>query len=124
MTMPVGGECPSPSRAWAIADLREDGPVTPPEREGAYVEYAEDLAAVGSGGDPWAAPGSTPRAGADPFGASGAFDDLREPRPADGYGAPGGTPYETEAERRFLRGGPPQPPHRPPRMTSIPPERG
>jgi len=103
MNKPDEEEIASSSRAGDIADLREDDPVTPTEREDAYEEYDEDLAAVGSGGDPWATTGSTPRAGADPFGASGAFDDLREPRPADGYGAPGGTPYENEAERRFLR---------------------
>lgn len=103
MNTPDEDEIASSSRAGDLTDLREDDPAVPAERTDAYEEYDEDLAAVGSGGDPWATVGSAPHTGADPFGASGAFDDLREPRPADGHGAPGGPRYDNEAERRFLR---------------------
>ncbi|WP_026925386.1 hypothetical protein [Glycomyces arizonensis] len=101
MNTPDEDDLASTSRAGDVTDLRDDDPVVPPEREEAYEEYDEDLAAVGSGGDPWATTGSMPRVGADPFGASGAFDDLRESR-GDGYDAPGGARYD-DADRRYLR---------------------
>lgn len=104
MNTPDEADAASSSRAGDIADLREDDPPVPGEREDVYEEYDEDLAAVGSGGDPWATTGSMPRVGDDPFGASGAFDDLREAHPGEGYGAPGGAPsHYGEAERRYLR---------------------
>ncbi|HEU5127488.1 MAG TPA: hypothetical protein VFU12_05805 [Glycomyces sp.] len=102
MNTPDEDEIASADRAGNVTDLREDDPVVPAEREDAYQEYDEDLAAVGSGGDPWATTGGVPRGGADPFGASGAFDDLRETRPEGGYDMPGGARHD-EAERRFLR---------------------
>ncbi|GAB3648233.1 hypothetical protein GCM10028833_13630 [Glycomyces tarimensis] len=102
MNTPDEEEIASSSRAGAVDDLRDDEPVVPQQRSEEYEEYDEDLAAVGSGGDPWATTGSMPRVGADPFGASGAFDDLRESRPGDGYEAPGGARYD-DTERRFLR---------------------
>lgn len=101
MNTPDEDDLASTSRAGDVADLRDDDPIVPPEREEAYEEYDEDLATVGSGGDPWATTGSMPRVGADPFGASGAFDDLRGSR-GDGYDAPGGARYD-DADRRHLR---------------------
>ncbi|MCH7229481.1 hypothetical protein L0U85_01185 [Glycomyces sp. L485] len=95
-------ELASSSRAGAVDDLREDDPAVPDQPDGGYQEYDEDLAAVGSGGDPWSTTGSMPRAGDDPFGASGVFDDLREPNPRDGFESSGGARYD-DAERRFLR---------------------
>ncbi len=86
----------STRRAGSLADLREDDP--PPadrDRTDAYEEFDEDFAGLGSGGDPWTntggirTTGGIPKQGAvaDPFGASGVFDDLRD-SPRDGYGSP------------------------------------
>jgi len=86
-------EVASTSRAGSVDDLRDDDPR--PDRTGEFERYDEDLADLGSGGsDPWATntggipttTGGIPKAGAaaDPFGASGVFDDLRDAR--DGYG--------------------------------------
>ncbi|WP_035701541.1 hypothetical protein [Glycomyces tenuis] len=99
MNTPDEADVASSSRAGEVSDLREDEPAAPQERDELYEEYDEDLAAVGSGGDPWATTGSMPRVGADPFGASGAFDDLRQTHPGDGYD---GARYD-DADRRYLR---------------------
>lgn len=103
MNTPDDAEAASTSRAGSIEDLREDEP-RPVERDtGAYEQYDEDFAGLGSGGgDPWSntggfkTTGGIPKAGAaaDPFGASGVFDDLRDAS-RDGYG--------THAERRHGR---------------------
>jgi ribose/xylose/arabinose/galactoside ABC-type transport system permease subunit len=103
MNTPDDAEAASTSRAGSIEDLREDDP-RPVERDtGAYEQYDEDFAGLGSGSnDPWTntggfkTTGGIPKAGAaaDPFGASGVFDDLRD-APRDGYG--------THAERRHGR---------------------
>jgi hypothetical protein len=89
-------EAASTRRAGTIADLREDDP--PPAERGRtdaasvneFGEYDEDFAGLGSG-DPWTntggirTTGAIPKQGAvaDPFGASGVFDDLRD-TPRDG----------------------------------------
>lgn len=102
MNTPDENEIASSSRAGEVADLREDEPLAPQEPQDAvYEEYDEDLAAVGSGGDPWATTGAMPRV-TDPFGASGAFDGLRGPGPGDGYETQGGARYD-DADRRYLR---------------------
>jgi hypothetical protein len=91
-------EAASTSRAGSVEDLREDDPR--PDRTGEYERYDEDLADLGSGGDPWATgTGGLPKAGAaaDPFGASGVFDDLRETR--DGYG----TRFGSDTDRPYGR---------------------
>jgi ribose/xylose/arabinose/galactoside ABC-type transport system permease subunit len=95
MNTPDDVEVASTSRAGSIEDLREDDP-RPTERDtGAFEQYDEDFAGLGSGGgDPWTntggftATGGIPKAGAaaDPFGASGVFDDLRD-APRDGHGS-------------------------------------
>ncbi|MFC3492205.1 hypothetical protein [Glycomyces rhizosphaerae] len=82
----------STRRAGSLADLHDDDP-QPGERDRTE-DYDEDFAGLGSG-DPWTdtggfrTTGGIPKqgAGADPFGASGVFDDLRD-APRDGYGAP------------------------------------
>ncbi|GAA2301177.1 hypothetical protein GCM10009853_066980 [Glycomyces scopariae] len=89
-------EAASTSRAGSVDDLRDEDP----RDTGSYERYDEDLADLGSGGDPWTntggirTTGGIPKAApaADPFGASGAFDDLR-----DGYG----TRFDTD--RRYGR---------------------
>ncbi|HEX2144247.1 MAG TPA: hypothetical protein VHG10_07060 [Glycomyces sp.] len=96
-------EAVSTRRAGSLEGLHEDDP-RPKDRTEAYEEYDEDFAGLGSGGkDPWSTntggvtpTGSIPKAGAaaDPFGASGVFDDLRD-SPRDGYG--------THAQRRYGR---------------------
>ncbi|WP_100448754.1 ABC transporter permease [Glycomyces xiaoerkulensis] len=103
MNTPDEDELASTGRAGEVGDLREDEPPLPPQREGGYDDYDADFAAVGSGGDPWSATGSMPRAG-DPFGASGAFDDLRDPRLGGEYGyeAHGGPRYD-DGRGRFGR---------------------
>jgi ribose/xylose/arabinose/galactoside ABC-type transport system permease subunit len=93
-------ETASTRRAGNLADLREDDPPAA-ERDRAdavsvneFGEYDEDFAGLGTG-DPWTntggirTTGSIPKQGAaaDPFGASGVFDDLRD-TPRDGYGTP------------------------------------
>lgn len=81
-------EAASTSRAGSLADLHEDDPLPPDDRTDAYERYDEDLADLGSGGDPWSVSGAIPQAGgqgADPFGASGVFDDLRDTHQG-GYG--------------------------------------
>nr|BFF23277.1 hypothetical protein GCM10025732_12420 [Glycomyces mayteni] len=81
-------EAASASRAGSVDDLREEDP----RDTGSYERYDEDLADLGSGGESWSTgtggirtgagtTGGIPKQPADPFGASGAFDDLR-----DGYG--------------------------------------
>ncbi|PRY59097.1 hypothetical protein [Glycomyces artemisiae] len=79
-------EAASTSRAGSVDDLREDDP----RDTGSYERYDDDLADLGSGGESWSTStggirtnttGGIPKQPADPFGASGAFDDLR-----DGYG--------------------------------------
>ncbi|MFG3338809.1 hypothetical protein [Glycomyces sp. NPDC048151] len=89
-------ETASTRRAGSLADLREDDPPGDRERSDldATGEYDEDFAGLGSG-DPWTntggfrTTGGIPKqtANADPFGASGVFDDLRD-SPRDGYGSP------------------------------------
>jgi len=110
-------EAASTSRAGSVDDLREDDPR--PDRTdsmrntGEYERYDEDLADLGSGGDPWSTntggiptggistTGGIPKAAAvDPFGASGAFDDLRD-SPRDGYGTRFGSASDTD--RRYGR---------------------
>jgi len=85
-------EAASTRRAGTLADLRDDDPpAAEPDRTDAF---DEDFAGLGSG-DPWTntggirTTGSIPKQGAaaDPFGASGVFDDLRD-APRDGYGSP------------------------------------
>lgn len=116
MNTPDESEFESTSRAGEVGDLRETEPLesetgqftTRPPRQGGdelFEEYDEDLAAVGNGRDPWATTtGGIPRAGNDPFGASGVFDDLREPnpRPDHGYETQGGPGYDG-ADPRFGR---------------------
>ncbi|GAA2144538.1 hypothetical protein [Glycomyces algeriensis] len=89
-------EAASTRRAGSIDDLREDDPPAERERTDAFDQYDEDFAGLGSGGDPWTTntgglrtTGSIPKqsATADPFGASGVFDDLRD-APRDGFGPP------------------------------------
>ncbi|MEU6858087.1 hypothetical protein AB0B28_04300 [Glycomyces sp. NPDC046736] len=88
-------EVASTSRAGSLDDLREDDPRPGDtgsfdrtgsfERTDSFERYDDDLADLGSGGDPWSTgSGAIPKAGAaaDPFGASGVFDDLRD----NGYG--------------------------------------
>lgn len=85
-------EAASTRRAGTIADLREEEPPAPLERMDGY---DEDFAGLGAGGaDPWTntggiRTGGLPKQGAtaDPFGASGVFDDLRD-APRDGYNPP------------------------------------
>ncbi|GAB3228687.1 hypothetical protein GCM10027447_21170 [Glycomyces halotolerans] len=102
MNLPDEDELAFSNRAGEVDDLREDDPI-PAQRDGDYEQYDEDLAAVGSGGDPWATTGSMPRVGGDPFGASGVFDDLRDPRADDyGYESHGGARYD-DGDRRFGR---------------------
>ncbi|WP_112138307.1 hypothetical protein [Glycomyces dulcitolivorans] len=96
-------EAASTSRAGSVDDLRDEDPRDRSSGDtGQYERYDEDLADLGSGGDPWITntggirtgnTGGIPKpAPADPFGASGAFDDLR-----DGYG----TRFDTD--RRYGR---------------------
>jgi ribose/xylose/arabinose/galactoside ABC-type transport system permease subunit len=97
MNTPDAAERASTSRAGSIEDLREDDP-RPARDTGAYEQYDPDFAGLGSGGG-WSntggftTTGGLPKAGAaaDPFGASGVFDELRD-APRDGYG--------TQADRR------------------------
>ncbi|WP_030161027.1 hypothetical protein [Glycomyces sp. NRRL B-16210] len=94
-------EAASTSRAGSLADLHEDDPL-PADRTDSYEQYDEDLADLGSGGDPWAVSGGIPQAGtpaADPFGASGVFDDLRDTQ--GGYGTRFGP--ATDNDRRYGR---------------------
>jgi ribose/xylose/arabinose/galactoside ABC-type transport system permease subunit len=101
MNTPDDAERASTSRAGSIEDLREDDPRPADRDTGAYEPYDPDFAGLGSGGG-WTntggftTTGGLPKAGAaaDPFGASGVFDDLRE-APRDGYG--------THADRRHGR---------------------
>lgn len=89
-------ETASTRRAGSVADLREDDP-PPAERERTETldDFDEDFAGLGSGRDPWSntggmrTTGGIPKQGAaaDPFGASGVFDDLRD-SPRDGFGSP------------------------------------
>ena len=105
MNTPDEEELASSSRAGEIDDLRERDPADPDRQDELLAEYDEDLAAVGSGRDPWATTtGGIPRAGADPFGASGVFDHLRETDRRDDYGhePPDGPRYD-DADRRFGR---------------------
>lgn len=89
-------EAASTNRAGSIEDLREDDPRPTDRDTDAYKPYDEDFAGLGAGGDPWTntggftTSGGMPKAGAaaDPFGASGVFDDLRDTAPRDGYGSP------------------------------------
>ena len=102
MNTPDDAETASTSRAGSIEGLREDDPRPADRDTGAYEQYDEDFAGLGSGGnDPWSNTGGFPTTGgipkagaADPFGASGVFDDLRD-APRDGYG--------THADRRHGR---------------------
>lgn len=116
MNTPDDSELESTSRAGEVGDLRETDPVDAEQgqftarehRQGGdepFAEYDEDLAAVGNGRDPWATTtGGFPRAGADPFGASGVFDNLREPNSRGDYGyEPQGGPGYDDADRRFGR---------------------
>ncbi|MQM27264.1 hypothetical protein [Glycomyces albidus] len=91
-------EAASTSRAGSVEDLREEDPRASADT-GQYERYDDDLADLGAGGDPWVAntggirtTGGIPKAPADPFGASGVFDDLRDTP---------GTRFDTD--RRFGR---------------------
>ncbi|WP_168801755.1 hypothetical protein [Glycomyces buryatensis] len=75
---------PQSGKAGTVDDLREDESFDAGQDTGAYGEYDEDFANVGSGGDPWATTSGIPKQGNDPFGASGVFDDLRGA--GDGFG--------------------------------------
>jgi hypothetical protein len=81
-------ETASANRAGELDDLRDDEPPLPAQRAEEF-DYDEDLAAVGSGADPW----STEQDRADPFGPSGAFDDLRAPARDDDLRAPARDDY-------------------------------
>jgi hypothetical protein len=88
-------EAASTRRAGSIDDLRENDPPAERERTDTFDQYDEDFAGLGAGGDPWTntggirTTGGIPKQGAtaDPFGASGVFDDLRD-APRDGFGSP------------------------------------
>ncbi|THV28004.1 hypothetical protein [Glycomyces paridis] len=91
-------EAASTSRAGSLADLREDDPL-PADRTDSFERYDDDLADLGSGGgDPWSTTGGIPKT-ADPFGASGVFDDLRDNQ--GGYGTRFGP--ATDDDRRYGR---------------------
>jgi hypothetical protein len=77
-------EAASTSRAGSVEDLRDEDPRDSRDT-GQYERYDDDLAGLGAGGDPWLTntggirtTGGFPKAPADPFGASGVFDDQRD----------------------------------------------